>query len=216
MVVGGNVQMSNQKKNSKLDAATTFRICYVFWEILSCSKLNLFMMKNVATMKRWKLDLSLVMVSWQNSWNGTTFLCEDEHNSAKGPLTVHENKLFMRLYNCNGRNCRLVWHGCGCNGWYHRNKRCTPQINREWKGQSERMLNRKSRQDKIEIFYCFSRCYSGATALNKEFENQCVLASSSNGWMNEELVLKFLRQFLGIFSFKKRLLSSSVFWFNRD
>ena len=37
------------------------------------------------------------------------------------------------------------------------------------------------------------------------------MASSSNGWMNEELVLKFLRQVLGIFSFKKRLFAWDSF-----
>ena len=29
---------------------------------------------------------------------------------------------------------------------------------------------------------------------NEEFKNRCVVASSSNFWMNVELVLKFLRQ----------------------
>ena len=50
-----------------------------------------------------------------------------------------------------------------------------------------------------------------ATALNEEFKNRCVVASSSNGWMNEELVLKFLREVLEIFSFKKRLFVWDTF-----
>ena len=33
-----------------------------------------------------------------------------------------------------------------------------------------------------------------ATALNEEFQNQCIVASSSNGWMNKEPVLRFLRK----------------------
>ena len=34
----------------------------------------------------------------------------------------NENELLTRLYNCNGRNCRLVWHGWECDGWYHCDK----------------------------------------------------------------------------------------------
>ena len=44
-------------------------------------------------------------------------------------------------------------------------------------------------------------------ALNEEFQSRCVVASSSNGWMSEELVLKFLRQDLGMFSLKKHLFA---------
>ena len=73
---------------------------------------------------------------------------------------VHENKIFTRLHNCNGRNCRLVWHDWECDGWYHWAKRCNTQINRKWKGQGERMLNRKSRQDKIKTFLLFFKVLS--------------------------------------------------------
>ena len=38
-----------------------------------------------------------------------------------------------------------------------------------------------------------------------------VVASSSNGWLNKELVLKFFRQVLGMFSFKKQLLAWDTF-----
>ena len=38
-----------------------------------------------------------------------------------------------------------------------------------------------------------------------------VVASSSNGWLSKELVLKFFRQVLGMFSFKKHLLAWDTF-----
>ena len=44
-------------------------------------------------------------------------------------------------------------------------------------------------------------------ALNEEFQSRCVVTSSSNGWMSEELVLEFLRQDLGMFSLKKHLFA---------
>ena len=81
----------------------------------------------------------------------TTVLKDRSHFTTKLVKYVHENKLF------NGRNFRLLWHGWECEGWYHWYKRCTSQINREWKSESECMLNRKRRQDKIKNFNCFSR-----------------------------------------------------------
>ena len=64
---------------------------------------------------------------------------------------------------------------------------------------------------KLKPFIVFQGANREATALNEEFKNRCVAASSSNGWMNEELVLKFLRQVLGLFSFKKRLFAWDTF-----
>ena len=64
---------------------------------------------------------------------------------------------------------------------------------------------------KLKPFIVFQCAESEATALNEEFKNRCVLGSSSNGWMNEELVLKFLRLVLGMFSFKKRLFAWDTF-----
>ena len=55
-------------------------------------------------------------------------------------------------------------------------------------------LTAKADGTKLKPFIVFQNAKREATALNKEFKNQCVVASSSNGWMNEELVLNFLRQ----------------------
>ena len=43
-------------------------------------------------------------------------------------------------------------------------------------------------------------------ALHEEFRNQCSIASSGNGWMNEEVTLRWINEVIGKFSFKKRLL----------
>ena len=68
-------------------------------------------------------------------------------------------------------------------------------------------LNAKANGTKLKPFIVFQGANPEATALNEEFKSRCVAASSSNGWMNEELVSKFLRQVLVMFSFKKRLLA---------
>ena len=55
-------------------------------------------------------------------------------------------------------------------------------------------LTAKADGTKLKPFIVFQNTKREVAALNKEFKNQCVVASSSNGWMNEELVLNFLRQ----------------------
>ena len=42
--------------------------------------------------------------------------------------------------------------------------------------------------------------------LNQEFKGRCFIASSANGWMNEDLTLNFVKNVVGSFAFGKRLL----------
>ena len=72
-------------------------------------------------------------------------------------------------------------------------------------------LTAKADGTKLKPFIVFQGAKREAAALNEEFKNRCVVASSSNGWMNAELLLKFLRQVLGMFSFKKRLFAWDTF-----
>ena len=72
-------------------------------------------------------------------------------------------------------------------------------------------LTAKANGTKLKPHIVFQGANSEATALIEEVKNRCVVASSSNGWMNEELVLKFLRQAWRMFSFKKSLLSWDTF-----
>ena len=43
--------------------------------------------------------------------------------------------------------------------------------------------------------------------LNEDFKHKCVIATSSNAWMNEELTLNWAKNVLGAFSFQRRLLA---------
>ena len=63
-------------------------------------------------------------------------------------------------------------------------------------------LTAKADGTKLKPFIVFQGAKREATALNEEFKNQCVVASSSNGLMKQELVLKFLRQVLECFPLK--------------
>ena len=72
-------------------------------------------------------------------------------------------------------------------------------------------LTSKAERTKLKPYIVFQDAKREAKALNEEFKNRCVAGSSSNGWMNEELVLKFLRQVLRMFSFKKLLFAWVTF-----
>lgn len=43
--------------------------------------------------------------------------------------------------------------------------------------------------------------------LNEDYKHKCVIATSSNAWMNEELTLNWVKSVLGAFSFNRRLLA---------
>ena len=45
------------------------------------------------------------------------------------------------------------------------------------------------------------------TALNENFKHCCVVATSSNGWTNEELTLLYLKGIMRSFTLQKRLLA---------
>ena len=73
-------------------------------------------------------------------------------------------------------------------------------------------LTAKANGTKLKPHIVFQGANSEATALVEEVKNRCVVVSSSNGWMNEELVLKFLRQVLGMFSFKRVYFLGTLLW----
>ena len=59
---------------------------------------------------------------------------------------------------------------------------------------------------KLKPFIVFPGAKREVKALNEEFKTRCVVASSVNGWMNEELTLCWVRSVLGKFSFSRRML----------
>lgn len=60
---------------------------------------------------------------------------------------------------------------------------------------------------KMKPFIVFKEAKRDVEKLNKEFHGKCVVASSSNGWMNSELTIKWIEEVLGSFSFARRLLA---------
>ena len=68
-------------------------------------------------------------------------------------------------------------------------------------------LTTKAEGTKLKPFIAFQGAKHKETALNEEFKNRHVVASSSNGRMNEQLFLRFFRQVLGTFSFEKLLFA---------
>ena len=48
-------------------------------------------------------------------------------------------------------------------------------------------------------------------SLNEEFNSRCVVMSSPNAWMNEKLMLSYIRSVIGRFFFNCRLLSWDPF-----
>ena len=72
-------------------------------------------------------------------------------------------------------------------------------------------LTTKADDTKLKLFIIFKGARGKTAALKEEFKKCCIVGSSPNAWMNEELILQFLRKVLGIFSFKKRLLAWDTF-----
>ena len=60
---------------------------------------------------------------------------------------------------------------------------------------------------KLKPFVAFAGVKHELKALHEEYKRQCSVASSSNGWMNEELALLWVNKIVGAFSFNKRLLA---------
>ena len=49
-----------------------------------------------------------------------------------------------------------------------------------------------SGHEKVRVTVCLT-----ARALHEEFKSQCSISSSGNGWMNEELTLRWVKEILG-------------------
>ena len=72
-------------------------------------------------------------------------------------------------------------------------------------------LTAKADGTKMNPFIVFKGAKRELAVLNDRFKGWCMVTSSSNGWMNEELVLSYLRKILGMFTFQKRLLAWDTF-----
>ncbi len=72
-------------------------------------------------------------------------------------------------------------------------------------------LTAKADGTKLKPFIVFPGAKRESKLLNEEFKAKCVVASSHNGWMNEELTLNWVRNVLGKFSFTRRILAWDSF-----
>ena len=60
---------------------------------------------------------------------------------------------------------------------------------------------------KLKLFVVFVGAKRKSKALHEEYKRQCSAASSKNGWMNEEVTLRWINETVGTFAFNKRLLA---------
>ena len=90
-------------------------------------------------------------------------------------------------------------------------KRSGTKINWQKKVRVSVCLTAKADGMKINPFIVFNGAKRELALLNDCFKGRCVVTSSSNSWMNEELVLSYLRKILGMFTFQKRLLAWDTF-----
>ena len=60
---------------------------------------------------------------------------------------------------------------------------------------------------KLKPFIVFKGGKRDVEKLKKEYGNKCVVASSTNGWMDTDLTLSWANFVLGQFSFRRRLLA---------
>ena len=67
-------------------------------------------------------------------------------------------------------------------------------------------LTGKAVGSKCKPFIVFRGTERESKFLNKEFKRESLVATSTNGWMNEELTLRWCSDVLGKFSLPKRLL----------
>ena len=72
-------------------------------------------------------------------------------------------------------------------------------------------LTAKADGTRLKPFIVFAGAKRECKGLNEEFKSRCVIASSPNAWMNEELTLTYVNSIIGRFAFNRRLLSRDSF-----
>lgn len=60
---------------------------------------------------------------------------------------------------------------------------------------------------KLKPFVVFAGTKRDSKSLHEEYKRRCSVASNTNGWMNEELTLRWINEIVGTFAFSKRLLA---------
>ena len=101
--------------------------------------------------------------------------------------TDDESELSTELRNCNRRNCCVVEHCRKHHCKFHWGERYPLKSSGNKKVRVSVCLTAKADGMKMKPFLVFHGARREAAALNENFKHCCVVASSSNGWMNEEL-----------------------------
>ena len=68
-------------------------------------------------------------------------------------------------------------------------------------------LSARADGTKLKPYIVFRGAKREVKRLNEDFKHKCVIATSSNAWMNEELTLNWTKNVLGALSFQRRLLA---------
>ena len=68
-------------------------------------------------------------------------------------------------------------------------------------------LSARANGTKMKPFIVFKGAKREVHELAKEFKSKCIIASSSNGWMDNDLTNNYINSVLGAFSFRRRMLT---------
>ena len=68
-------------------------------------------------------------------------------------------------------------------------------------------LAAKADETRLKPFVVFRVAKRESESLNEEFEPRCVINSSGNAWMNEELIIIWVKRVLGTFLFSRLVLA---------
>ena len=60
---------------------------------------------------------------------------------------------------------------------------------------------------KLKPFIVFKNIKRGTNTINGEFKTRCMIVTSSNGWMNNDLTIKYTKKVLETFCFGRRFLA---------
>ena len=91
------------------------------------------------------------------------------------------------------------------NGGKGRDEGCTAKTSGHEKVRITVNLTAKADGIKLKPFIVFSAAKRESKALHDEFKSKRSIASTANGWMNEELTLRWVDEILGKFPFSKGL-----------
>ena len=72
-------------------------------------------------------------------------------------------------------------------------------------------LSARADGTKLKPMIVFKDAKQDVNAIHKKMKGKAVVASSSNGWMNTDLTLRYINEIIGSFSFKPRMLAWDTF-----